>query len=85
MSLALVLGGGGVAGAAWETALLLGVQDESPETADRLLQADVILGTSAGAIVGAELGSGVGLTDLYTRQLSVRTNAPHRTSTSRRS
>jgi NTE family protein len=58
MSLALVLGGGGVAGVAWETGLLLGVQDESPEAADRLLQADVILGTSAGAIVGAQLGSG---------------------------
>ena len=71
MSLALVLGGGGVAGVAWETGLLLGVQDESPETADRLLQADVILGTSAGAIVGAQLGSGVGLADLYARQLSV--------------
>ena len=58
MSLALVLGGSGVAGVAWETGLLLGVQDESPEAADRLLQADVILGTSAGAIVGAQLGSG---------------------------
>ena len=71
MSLALVLGGGGVAGVAWEIGLLLGVQDESRETADRLLQADVILGTSAGAIVGAQLGSGVGLADLYARQLSV--------------
>ena len=58
MSLALVLGGSGVAGVAWETGLLLGVQDESPEAAGRLLQADVILGTSAGAIVGAQLGSG---------------------------
>jgi hypothetical protein len=37
MNLALVLGGGGVAGVAWETGLLLGVQDESPEAADRLL------------------------------------------------
>jgi NTE family protein len=71
MNLALVLGGGGVAGVAWETGLLLGVQDESPEAADRLLQADVILGTSAGAIVGAQLGSGVCLADLYARQLSV--------------
>jgi NTE family protein len=39
MSLALVLGGSGVAGVAWETGLLLGVKDESPEAADRLLQA----------------------------------------------
>ena len=36
-----------------------------------MLQADVILGTSAGAIVGAQLGSGVCLADLYARQLSV--------------
>jgi NTE family protein len=38
MSRALVLGGGGVVGVAWETGYLLGVQDESPETVDRLLQ-----------------------------------------------
>jgi NTE family protein len=74
MSFALVLGGGGVAGAAWETGLLLGIQDEYREAADRLLQADVILGTSAGAMVGAQLGSGVGLADLYARQLSFRAN-----------
>jgi NTE family protein len=74
MSLALVLGGGGVAGVAWETGLLLGIQDEAPDAADRLLQADVVLGTSAGAMVGAQLGSGVGLADLYARQLSFRTD-----------
>src|SRR6185312_9845073 len=70
MTLALVLGGGGVAGVAWETGLLLGIQDECPEAVDRLLNADVVLGTSAGAIVGAQLGSGVGLTDLYAREVS---------------
>ena len=49
----------------------LAFKTSPPEAADRLLQADVILGTSAGAIVGAQLGSGVGLADLYARQLSV--------------
>ncbi len=74
MSLALVLAGGGVAGIAWETGFLLGVQDESEETARRLLTADVLLGTSAGSAVGAQIGSGVGLADLYARQLSETTD-----------
>jgi NTE family protein len=74
VSLALVLGGGGFAGVAWETGLLLGIQDKSLATAERLLQADVILGTSAGALVGAQLGSGLDLADLYARQLSVNPN-----------
>lgn len=74
MRLALVLAGGGVAGIAWETGFLLGVQDESPETASRLTNADVLLGTSAGSAVGAQIGSGVGLADLYARQLAEPTN-----------
>jgi NTE family protein len=49
----------------------LAFKTSPPEAADRLLQADLILGTSAGAIVGTQLGSGVGLADLYARQLSV--------------
>ncbi|HME49307.1 patatin-like phospholipase family protein [Mycobacterium sp.] len=79
MSLALVLAGGGVAGIAWETGFLLGVQDESPETASRLRRADVLLGTSAGSTVAAQLGSGVGLAELYARQLSETTHeiGPH--------
>jgi NTE family protein len=74
MRLALVLAGGGVAGIAWETGFLLGVQDESPETAGRLTNADVLLGTSAGSAVGAQIGSGVRLADLYARQLAEPTN-----------
>jgi NTE family protein len=85
MSLALVLGGGGVAGAAWETALFAWRSRRVSRNGGSIAAADGILGTSTGAIVGAELGSGVGLADLYTRQLEVSTNAPHRTSTSRRS
>ncbi|MEX3644906.1 patatin-like phospholipase family protein, partial [Mycolicibacterium porcinum] len=33
---ALVLAGGGIAGIAWETGILQGIADESPETADAL-------------------------------------------------
>jgi NTE family protein len=68
--LALVLAGGGVAGIAWETGVLLGVQDEAPAAARRLLDADLLLGTSAGSAVGAQISSGVSLDDLYARQLA---------------
>jgi NTE family protein len=66
---ALVLGGGGVAGIAWETGILLGIADESPAAARALLESDVLLGTSAGSAVVAQLGSGLGLADLFARQV----------------
>jgi NTE family protein len=68
--LALVLAGGGIAGIAWETGFLLGVQEESLAAADRLLDADLLLGTSAGATVAAQVSSAIGLADLYQRQLA---------------
>ncbi len=55
---ALVLAGGGIAGIAWETGILQGIADESPEAADALLAVDVLVGTSAGSTVSAQLGSG---------------------------
>ena len=58
---ALVLGGGGVAGIAWETGILLGIADELPAAAQALLESDVLLGTSAGSAVVAQLGSGLSL------------------------
>jgi NTE family protein len=61
---ALVLGGGGVAGIAWMTGLLTGLA----EAGDDLTGADLIIGTSAGANVAAQLGSGLPLTDLFARQ-----------------
>ena len=61
---ALVLGGGGVAGIAWMTGLLAGLA----EAGDDLTGADVIIGTSAGAAVAAQVGSGLGLGELYARQ-----------------
>jgi NTE family protein len=66
---ALVLGGGGVAGIAWETGILLGIADESPAAAQALLQSDVLLGTSAGSTVVAQLGGGLGLAELFARQV----------------
>jgi NTE family protein len=74
MTLALVLAGGGVAGIAWETGFLLGVQDESLPTVTRLLGADVLLGTSAGSTVAAQISSGACLEDLFARQVSENTD-----------
>jgi NTE family protein len=51
---ALVLGGGGVVGTAWMAGLASGLRDEGVD----LAEADVIVGTSAGAIVGTMLATG---------------------------
>lgn len=67
---ALVLAGGGLAGIAWETGVLLGICDELPGTGQELLAADVLLGTSAGSAVAAQIGSGLPLAELFDRQLS---------------
>jgi NTE family protein len=67
---ALVLGGGGVAGIAWETGIVLGIADESPAAAQALLNSDVLLGTSAGSAVAAQLSSGMALADLFARQVT---------------
>ena len=48
---ALVLGGGGPVGEAWESGVILGLRDKGID----LSSADLILGTSAGAIVGARM------------------------------
>jgi NTE family protein len=69
----LVLAGGGVAGIAWELGVLRGVADADPVLAERILGADVVIGTSAGASVGAQITSGVPLDELYERQLRPET------------
>ncbi len=66
---ALVLAGGGVAGIAWETGVLRGIADESPTAARALLDSDVLVGTSAGSAVAAQIGSGCTLDDLFARQV----------------
>jgi NTE family protein len=62
---ALVLGGGGVGGIAWITGLLTGLADAGQDVTG----ADVIVGTSAGSAVAAQLGSGLPLEELYARQV----------------
>lgn len=60
---ALVLGGGGSVGIAWETGLAAGLADEGID----LRLADKIVGTSAGSFVGAELASGRSPAELRAR------------------
>lgn len=67
---ALVLGGGGIAGIAWETGVLRGIADESPAAARLLTASDVLVGTSAGSAVAAQLGGGGTLDALFERQIA---------------
>jgi NTE family protein len=61
---ALVLGGGGLSGIAWETGVLAGLAAGGAD----VTTADFLLGTSAGATVAAQVGSGLPVTDLFERQ-----------------
>ncbi|GJO00559.1 hypothetical protein NJB1907f44_20400 [Mycobacterium marinum] len=67
---ALVLAGGGLAGIAWETGVLLGIADELPAAARLLLDSDVLVGTSAGSAVAAQISSGTSLDALFDRQIA---------------
>src|ERR1700712_4908646 len=62
---ALVLGGGGVTGIAWELGILKGLADAGVD----LTTADLVVGTSAGSVVGAQVTSGQDLSALYAEQL----------------
>ncbi|WP_258376433.1 patatin-like phospholipase family protein [Curtobacterium sp. MCBD17_028] len=61
---AIVLGGGGVAGIAWELGLLSGLLEAGIPLAD----ADLVVGTSAGSVVGTLLRTG-GVADAYGQQV----------------
>jgi len=62
---ALVLGGGGITGIAWELGLLTGLADAGLDLTD----ADLVVGTSAGSVVGAQVTGSTPLRELYDRQL----------------
>lgn len=63
---ALVLGGGGITGIAWEIGIVAGLADRGVD----VRSADLVVGTSAGSIVGALLFSGPSLEEIYESQLS---------------
>jgi NTE family protein len=62
----LVLGGGGITGIAWELGMVAALAERGVD----LETADVVVGTSAGSAVGAQLLSGVPVAELYERQLA---------------
>ncbi|WP_307835496.1 patatin-like phospholipase family protein [Streptomyces adelaidensis] len=63
---ALVLGGGGPVGLAWLAGVLAGLTDAGVD----LGRADVVIGTSAGAIYGSRFAAGETPGELYERQLA---------------
>lgn len=75
---ALVLGGGGVTGVAWEAGLIAGLADLGID----LAAADVIVGTSAGSVAEADLTSGQELEAQGNRGSAARRSSrpvmPHR-------
>jgi len=62
---ALVLGGGGITGIAWELGILQGLAEAGLD----LTTADVVVGTSAGSVVGAQITAAQPLADVYATQL----------------
>jgi NTE family protein len=63
---ALVLGGGGVTGVAWEIGLLYGLAERGID----LTKADLFVGTSAGSVVAAQITRGETLQQLYDHELA---------------
>ena len=61
---ALVLGGGGVTGVAWELGVLAGLAEAGLDVTD----ADLFVGTSAGSVVAAQVTSGTALEELFEQQ-----------------
>ncbi|MET7421491.1 patatin-like phospholipase family protein [Dactylosporangium sp. NPDC005555] len=68
-SFALVLGGGGITGVAWEIGILTGLAASGVD----LTRAALVVGTSAGSVVAAQITSGMPLPQLYERQLAPAT------------
>ncbi|WP_298800993.1 patatin-like phospholipase family protein [Pseudonocardia sp. 73-21] len=64
-SRALVLGGGGITGIAWELGLLAGLRELGVDLTD----AETVTGTSAGSVVGAQVATGVDVDERYAAQL----------------
>src|SRR5215469_4781053 len=71
MSRALVLSGGGPVGIAWESGLLAGMAESGLDVSS----ADYIVGTSAGAFVGAQIAQGTSLAQIAEPDLEGRAPA----------
>ncbi|MFC6014022.1 patatin-like phospholipase family protein [Nocardia lasii] len=64
-STALVLGNGGIAGIGWQVGMITGLAEAGVD----LRTADLVIGTSSGAVVGAQIRSELSTETLYKRQL----------------
>lgn len=62
----LVLGGGGITGIAWEIGVVAGLAEAGVDVSS----AELVVGTSAGSVVGAQLLSGVPIEDVYEEQVA---------------
>ncbi len=62
----LVLGAGGAAAEAWEIGMIAGLAERGVD----LAAADLLVGTSAGSIVGSQLAAGIPIAELFRRQLA---------------
>ena len=67
MTRAVVLGGGGPVGVAWEAGLAAGLEEEGLRLAD----ADLFVGTSAGSVIGSQLALGRSPADLVASQQAI--------------
>lgn len=65
---ALVLGGGGALGIAWETGVLAGLQRSGTD----VTSADLLVGTSAGSVVASQIAQGHTLDELMQRHMEAR-------------
>jgi NTE family protein len=69
----LVLGAGGILGSAWMTGVLPAVQERIGRPLGEL---DLVLGTSAGAVLGAALRCGMGVDELLAHQHGTSDDLP---------
>src|SRR6266511_1931685 len=63
---ALVFGGGGITGIAWEWGILAGLAERGV----KLTEADLVVGTSAGSVVGAQVACDQDVKVRYEAQLA---------------
>ena len=66
-NVALVLGGGGAAGNAWEIGVVAGLADAGLDLTEA---ADLVIGTSSGASAAAQVRSGIPVAELFASVLS---------------
>jgi NTE family protein len=66
-NLALVLGGGGAAGNAWQIGIIAGLADAGLDMTEA---ADLVIGTSSGATAAAQVRSGIPAAELFASVLS---------------